>query len=64
MSQRQLANSLGVSVGKTNYSMRALVERGLVKARFTRPFFERKHQGYEMLRIQIADLELEIGAQE
>ena len=31
LSQRQLADSLGVSVGKTNYCVRALVEKGLLK---------------------------------
>lgn len=33
LSQRQLAEALGVSVGKVNYCMRALLERGLVKMR-------------------------------
>lgn len=32
-SQRDLARDLGVSVGKINFCMQALVERGLVKAR-------------------------------
>ena len=31
MSQRQLADLLGVSVGKANYCVRALVEKGLLK---------------------------------
>ncbi|MCH8060742.1 MAG: winged helix-turn-helix transcriptional regulator, partial [Proteobacteria bacterium] len=29
MSQRKLAKSLGVSVGKTNFCIRALVDKGL-----------------------------------
>ncbi len=33
ISQRQLAEELGVSVGKVNYSLRALLDRGLVKVR-------------------------------
>ncbi|MDW8468767.1 MAG: MarR family EPS-associated transcriptional regulator [Burkholderiales bacterium] len=33
LSQRQLAEALGVSVGKVNYCLRALLERGLVKVR-------------------------------
>jgi len=33
LSQRELAQELGISVGKVNYCMRALVERGWVKAR-------------------------------
>ncbi len=30
--QRQLAEEFGVSVGKTHYALKALVERGLIKA--------------------------------
>jgi EPS-associated MarR family transcriptional regulator len=33
LSQRQLADMLGVSLGKANYLLRALVEKGLLKAR-------------------------------
>lgn len=33
VSQRELAEHLGVSLGKINYCLRALVEKGLVKAR-------------------------------
>ena len=32
MSQRELAKELGISLGKVNYCLRALVERGMVKA--------------------------------
>ncbi|GFE82007.1 MarR family EPS-associated transcriptional regulator [Steroidobacter agaridevorans] len=32
MSQRDLARELGVSLGKVNYCLRALVERGWIKA--------------------------------
>lgn len=32
-SQRQLATELGMSLGKANYCLRALIEKGLVKAR-------------------------------
>lgn len=31
--QRQLARELGISVGKANYCLHALIEKGLVKAR-------------------------------
>lgn len=31
-SQRQLARQLGVSLGKVNYCLKALIEKGLVKA--------------------------------
>ena len=33
VSQRELAEHLGVSLGKANYCLKALVQRGLVKAR-------------------------------
>jgi EPS-associated MarR family transcriptional regulator len=33
MSQRQVASELGVSVGKANYCLRALIRGGLVKVR-------------------------------
>lgn len=32
ISQREVASSLGVSLGKANYCLRALISRGLVKA--------------------------------
>lgn len=32
ISQRQLARELGISLGKTNYCLKALAEKGLVKA--------------------------------
>jgi EPS-associated MarR family transcriptional regulator len=31
LSQRQLAKALGISLGRTNYCLRALIARGLVK---------------------------------
>lgn len=33
LSQRDLARALGVSLGKVNYCLQALIRRGLVKAR-------------------------------
>lgn len=33
LSQRELASALGVSLGKVNFCVRALIEKGLVKAR-------------------------------
>ena len=32
ISQRQLAHALGISVGRANYCLQALIEKGLVKA--------------------------------
>ncbi|MCD6257673.1 MarR family EPS-associated transcriptional regulator [Candidatus Aerophobetes bacterium] len=31
LSQRELAKTVGISVGKTNYVIKALIEKGLVK---------------------------------
>jgi EPS-associated MarR family transcriptional regulator len=33
ISQRELAQAMGVSVGKTNYCVRALIEKGWIKTR-------------------------------
>ena len=33
LSQRQLASELGISVGKANYCIKALIDKGWVKAR-------------------------------
>ena len=33
VTQRELAEELGVSLGKVNYCLKALIEKGLVKAR-------------------------------
>ena len=31
MSQREVANELGISLGKTNYCLKALIEKGILK---------------------------------
>lgn len=33
LSQRELANELGISLGKANYCLKALIEVGLIKAK-------------------------------
>ena len=33
LSQREIARELGISIGKTNYCLRALIEKGHVKAK-------------------------------
>lgn len=33
ISQRELASELGISLGKTNYCLRALVDKGMIKAK-------------------------------
>lgn len=46
-SQRELANALGISLGKANYCLNALMERGLVKARnFTNSRNKRAYMYY------------------
>lgn len=47
MSQRELADAMGVSLGKINYCMRAVIERGWIKARnFTRSQNKRAYTYY------------------
>lgn len=46
LSQRELAQELGISVGKVNYCMRALVDRGWVKARNFRDNPKKKTYAY------------------
>lgn len=72
-SQRDLATSLGISLGKANYCLRALVEKGLVKARnfrsshrksayayiLTPPGIEEKAQvTYDFLRRKLAEYDV------
>ena len=40
-SQKSLADELGISVGKVNYVLKALIEKGLIKAE---SFFENKNK--------------------
>ena len=47
MSQRELANAMGVSLGKINYCLRAVIERGWIKARnFTKSQNKRAYAYY------------------
>ena len=55
LSQRDLANSLGVSVGKTNYCLRALVDRGLVKVENFRRSGNKLAYAYQLTPRGIAD---------
>jgi EPS-associated MarR family transcriptional regulator len=46
-SQRELANVLGVSLGKVNYCLNTLIEKGLIKARnFTNSHNKRAYMYY------------------
>ena len=85
-SQRELARDAGVSLGKLNYVLRALIDKGWVKAgnfsrnhnklsyaylltpsgieakaRLTRDFLARKLREYDRLRMEIEDLQAEVG---
>ena len=86
ISQRQLAEELGVSLGKINYCLQALIDKGLVKAknfsqsenkrrylyvltpagienkaRLTRRFLQRKLDEYEALKLEIEEIQKELG---
>lgn len=44
ISQRELARELGISLGKVNYCLQALIDKGLVKARnFSRSKHKRRY---------------------
>lgn len=87
LSQRDLARELGTSLGKINYCLNALIDKGLIKARNFRnsrnklgyaylltpraidtkatiavQFLKRKMAEYESLKIEIEQLQREIGA--
>jgi EPS-associated MarR family transcriptional regulator len=55
LSQRELAENLGVSVGKTNYCLRALVDMGLVKVRNFRRSGNKMAYAYQLTPRGIAD---------
>ena len=55
LSQRELAQSLGVSVGKTNYCLRALVDKGLVKVENFRRSGNKLAYAYQLTPRGIAD---------
>jgi len=86
LSQRQLAEELGVSLGKVNYCLQALIAKGLIKAKnfsqsenkrrylyvltpagiekkaaLTKRFLRRKMAEYEALRIEIEEIQKEMG---
>ncbi len=71
--QRELAELLGISVGKLNYCLNALIASGLVKAKnfkngrnkvayiyFLTPrgFEEKLKDTYEFLKLRIAEVEM------
>jgi EPS-associated MarR family transcriptional regulator len=87
--QRKLSQEMGVSLGKINYCMKKLAEKGLIKltsftnnpnkmsyaylltprgieekSRLTLSFLKRKINEYEILKIEINELKLEIESKE
>ena len=89
ITQRALAKELGVSLGKANYCLKALIDKGFVKAgnfknsnnksayiylltpkgieaksRITLHFLKRKIDEYEMLSMEIDELQREIQSNE
>ncbi len=86
VTQRELAVHLGVSLGKANYCLNALIEKGFIKARnfknsnrkaaylyvltpqgleakarISIAFLRRKMNEYEVLKVEIAQLEREVN---
>ncbi|MBM3359089.1 MAG: MarR family EPS-associated transcriptional regulator [Betaproteobacteria bacterium] len=55
MSQRDLARALGISLGKANYCLQALIERGLVKANNFRNSQNKKAYMYLLTRRGITE---------
>ncbi len=55
ISQRQLASELGVSLGKANYCLQALMEKGLVKANNFKNSNNKKAYAYLLTRRGISE---------
>ena len=55
LSQRDLAKALGVSLGKTNYCLRALVDKGLVKVENFRKSGNKLAYAYQLTPRGISD---------
>jgi EPS-associated MarR family transcriptional regulator len=55
LNQRELAKALGVSLGKTNYCLRALIEKGLVKVRNFRGSQNKMAYAYLLTPLGIAE---------
>ena len=55
LSQRDLAKALGVSLGRTNYCLRALVEKGLVKVENFRKSGNKLAYAYQLTPRGISD---------
>ena len=54
-SQRELARELGISLGKVNYCLRALMEKGLIKANNFKNSRQKKAYMYLLTRQGLAE---------
>ncbi|MBE0623749.1 MAG: MarR family EPS-associated transcriptional regulator [Burkholderiales bacterium] len=86
LSQRDLAREMGISLGKVNFCLNALIDTGFIKVRnfrnnrnklsyaylltprgveskatITMQFLKRKMAEYELLKLEIEQLQREIG---
>jgi EPS-associated MarR family transcriptional regulator len=55
ITQRELASKLGVSVGKVNYCLRALMKKGFVKARNFRNSSRKRQYVYKLTPQGVAE---------
>ena len=55
MTQRELASELGISLGKANYCLRALVDKGLIKAANFRRSKHKSRYLYQLTPTGIAE---------
>ena len=55
MSQRELAEAMGVSLGKANYCLRALMEKGLVKLQNFRRNPDKRHYAYLLTKAGVEE---------
>ena len=55
MSQRELARAMGVSLGKANYCLRALMEKGLVKLENFRKNPNKQHYAYLLTKAGVEE---------
>ena len=55
LTQRELADALGISLGATNYLLRALIDRGLVKAENVRKSHHKRAYAYLLTTAGLAE---------
>ena len=55
LSQRELAEQMGISLGKANYCIRALIEKGLVKLERFRKAESKRQYSYLLTQAGIAE---------